>query len=63
MGAKHLGLLNELIPNAALIALLVNPDNPNAEPEWKDIEQAVRPLGKRVIVVNANSSNTSPHNK
>jgi putative ABC transport system substrate-binding protein len=31
LGAKRLGLLHDLVPNAAVIGLLVNPDNPNAD--------------------------------
>jgi putative ABC transport system substrate-binding protein len=53
LGAKRLGLLHELIPNAAVIALMVNPDNPNAEPERKDVEQAGGILGKQIAIVNA----------
>jgi putative ABC transport system substrate-binding protein len=55
LGAKRLGLLHELVPNAAVIALLVNSDNPNAEPERKDVEQAGHTLGKRIVVANASS--------
>jgi putative ABC transport system substrate-binding protein len=33
----------------------VNPDNPNAEPERKDVEQAGDTLGKRIVVVSARS--------
>jgi putative ABC transport system substrate-binding protein len=55
LGAKRLGLLHELVPNAAAIGLLVNSDNPNAEPEQKDVEQAGRTIGKRIVVVNASS--------
>jgi putative ABC transport system substrate-binding protein len=53
LGAKRLGLLNELIPNAAILGLLLNPENPNAEPEEQDVRQAAATLGKRIIVVNA----------
>jgi putative ABC transport system substrate-binding protein len=30
LGAKRLGLLNQMAPNAAIVALLVNPSNPGA---------------------------------
>jgi putative ABC transport system substrate-binding protein len=55
LGAKRLGLLHELIPNAAVIALLMNQDNPNAEAERKDVEQAGHTLGKKIVVANASS--------
>jgi putative tryptophan/tyrosine transport system substrate-binding protein len=53
LGAKRLGLLHELIPNAAVLSLLVNPDNPNAELERQDVENAGRTLGLEILVVNA----------
>jgi putative ABC transport system substrate-binding protein len=55
LGAKRLGLLHELVPNAAVIALLLNPDNPNAGPERKDVEEAGRTIGQQIVVVNATS--------
>jgi putative ABC transport system substrate-binding protein len=55
LGAKRLGLLHELVPNAAVIGLLVNPDNPNAEPERKDVEEAGRTIGQQIVVLNASS--------
>ena len=55
LGAKRLGLLHELVPNAAVIGLLVNPDNPNAEPEREDVEEAARTIGQQIVVVNASS--------
>ena len=50
LGAKRLELLHELVPNAALISLLLNPDNPNSAPERQDIELAARTLGLRISV-------------
>ena len=38
-----------------MIALLLNPENPNAEPERQDIVQAGDTLGKRIVVVTASS--------
>jgi putative ABC transport system substrate-binding protein len=53
LGAKRLGLLHELLPNAAVFALLLNPDNPNGEPERIDVEEAGRTIGRQIVVVNA----------
>jgi putative ABC transport system substrate-binding protein len=53
LGPKRLALLHELIPNAAVIALLVNPDNVNAAAERNDVEEAGRTIGRQIVVVNA----------
>jgi putative ABC transport system substrate-binding protein len=53
--AKRLELLHELAPAVATIAFLVNPNDPNAEPEIGHLLAAVRTLGKQVHVLNASS--------
>jgi putative ABC transport system substrate-binding protein len=45
LGAKELGLLHELIPDAKSIGFLVNPDNPNAPRQIGDLQKAARLLG------------------
>jgi putative tryptophan/tyrosine transport system substrate-binding protein len=42
---KRLELLSEVAPNAKVIALLVNPENPQTEGVIKDMEQAARAKG------------------
>src|SRR5262249_19636173 len=39
LGAKRLELLRELIPNAAVIGMLVNPNFPDAESQSKDVKE------------------------
>jgi putative ABC transport system substrate-binding protein len=39
---KRLELLSELVPQARVIALLVNPNNPNAERVMRDVQEAAR---------------------
>jgi putative tryptophan/tyrosine transport system substrate-binding protein len=50
---KQLELLGELIPAAAMVAVLVNPNNPNAESDKKAIEAAAVSLGRRIDFVYA----------
>ena len=57
LGSKRLELLRELVPNAAVIGVLVNPNFPDAESQSKDLREAARKLGQQVHVVNANSEN------
>ena len=53
VGSKRLELLHELVPTAAVMAVLVNPINPNAERTSKDLETAARTLRLRLRVLHA----------
>jgi putative ABC transport system substrate-binding protein len=55
LGEKGLGLLHELVPRAAVIAMLVNPENSNAEPQVRRAEEAARALGLQILVFKARS--------
>jgi putative ABC transport system substrate-binding protein len=55
LGAKRLELLRQLVPTAAVIGMLVNPNYPDAESQAKDVKEAARTLGQQVHVVNAGS--------
>ena len=51
---KRLQLLHELVPAARVMALLVNPANPNlAETNTKELQVAARTLGLKLHVLNA----------
>ena len=52
LGAKQLELLRETVPNAALIAVLVNPTNPSTAINRSFQDGAAR-LGVRLVVLNA----------
>jgi putative tryptophan/tyrosine transport system substrate-binding protein len=52
---KRLGLLRELVPNAGVIGMLVNPNFPDAESQTKDVKEAGRIIGQQVHIVNASS--------
>ena len=51
MGGKRVELLHELAPTA-MIALLMNPDNPNAAAEQRDSQEAANVLGHQTVVLN-----------
>jgi putative tryptophan/tyrosine transport system substrate-binding protein len=53
--AKRLELLSELVPQAKVIALLVNPSNPNAGPIIGDVREAAREKGLQIHVLKAGS--------
>jgi putative ABC transport system substrate-binding protein len=53
LGPKHLELLHEMVPTAAIFALLVNPSNPNAEALSRDLQAAARALGLQLHVLRA----------
>jgi ABC-type uncharacterized transport system substrate-binding protein len=55
LAAKRLELLHELAPNAAVIAMLVNPNLPDSGSQWQDVREAARVIGKQVHVVHAGS--------
>ena len=53
LAAKRLELLRELVPNATLIAFLVNPNNSNAEADLTEAQDGARSLGLQLLVVRA----------
>ena len=48
-----LELLAELVPRASAIALLVNPNNANAEQTMHDAQEAARRIGVRLHILKA----------
>ena len=57
LSAKRLGLLHELAPSAARIALLINPANPvPTQSIIKDTEEAAGALGRHIDVFKAETS-------
>jgi putative tryptophan/tyrosine transport system substrate-binding protein len=53
LSGKALGLLHELIPNAAVFAMMVNPNNPESEYSPRDAQEAARMLGRQLLVLHA----------
>jgi len=52
---KRLGLLHELVPKTATIAVLVNPNFPDAENQLRDVQMAAASLGLQLVIVRANA--------
>lgn len=55
LGAKRLGLLRQLVPKAATIAVLRGPGTSDTEAERRDVPAAALAIGQQLIVLDANS--------
>jgi len=55
LGTKRLELIRQLLPANTSIAVLVNPDNPNADIDTADLQDAARTLGQSISFVKARS--------
>ena len=56
LGAKLLEILHELMPNASVLAVLVNPNNPNAETDLGDLQAATSSIEQKIIVLKASTA-------
>jgi putative ABC transport system substrate-binding protein len=57
LGGKRLEIVRELLPSLAVLAILSNPKNPNAEDHLTDIQTAARTIGQQLDVLHASSEN------
>jgi putative ABC transport system substrate-binding protein len=55
MEAKRLGFLQELVPSANLIAVLLNPNNPNVHNQVRDVQEAARVAGQKIQLFQAST--------
>ena len=53
LGAKRLELLREVVPSSSVIAVLFNPNSPEAETVASDVQTAARSVGQQIIVLTA----------
>jgi putative tryptophan/tyrosine transport system substrate-binding protein len=56
LGPKRLGLLHELVPNATIVALLINPDNPESVRQPAELQDAARTLALQLVVLTATTA-------
>jgi putative ABC transport system substrate-binding protein len=56
LAGKRLDLLRELLPKAAVIALLSNPSNPITDTETRSLQDAARSLGLQTPLLQASTS-------
>jgi putative tryptophan/tyrosine transport system substrate-binding protein len=55
LAPKKLEILHELVPTVRTVGLLVNPTNPNAQTQSRDVHVATQDLGLQLHVLHANS--------
>ena len=55
LGAKRLELVRQLRPDAAVVAMLVNPNNPSTETEVKNTQEAASAMGLKILVMTASN--------
>jgi putative tryptophan/tyrosine transport system substrate-binding protein len=55
LAPKRLELLREMVPTATIIALLVNPTDPIAETQSRELQAAARTLGLQLDVLHAST--------
>ena len=53
--SKRLGLLHDLVPDAAMVAILLNPKSPGFEIQSADIQRAARSIRQQILSLNASS--------
>jgi putative tryptophan/tyrosine transport system substrate-binding protein len=55
LGPKRVELVRELVPKAAVVGLVLNPNIPNAEPEAAEMQAAAHRIGLQTHVMRATS--------
>jgi putative ABC transport system substrate-binding protein len=56
LGEKRLGLVRGMVPNATVIAVLVNPANPVSAADAANVQAAAHAIGQRVRLLRASTS-------
>jgi putative ABC transport system substrate-binding protein len=53
--AKRLGLLHDLLPQATAVAALVDPSSPDSATQLKNVNEAIRLLGRQISIFQAST--------
>jgi ABC-type uncharacterized transport system substrate-binding protein len=53
--AKKFGLLCEMVPNARVVAMIINPDYPPHDADAVEVQSAAQSIGRQLLVLKANS--------
>ena len=61
LGAKRLEMLKDMVPTAARAAVLLNPDNPNAQLQWRELEVAAPRLDVQLQAVEVRGATDLEH--
>jgi putative ABC transport system substrate-binding protein len=56
LGPKRLELLHELVPTATIVALLINPSNPESARQPAELQEAARVMGLQPVVLAARTA-------
>jgi putative ABC transport system substrate-binding protein len=51
LGAKRLGLLRDLVPGDATLALVIDPREADADSQIADVQEAARQIGRKLLVL------------
>ena len=57
LAGKSLEMLHNLVPKATSLGFLVNPKDPNADPDTREAEAAAKTLGQQLIIGKASTEN------
>jgi len=55
LGTKRLELLRQIMPKAALIGMLVNPNTTETEAERRDVQAAAQAIGQQLLIIDVSS--------
>jgi len=56
LGPKRLEVLRQLVPNATIVALLINPNNPESVRQPAELQDAARAIGLQLVVLTATTT-------